>query len=109
MIGESGTTPRIKERFSGNPDKPTAVSARWRRCYAYGMRRPALDIGALTPGEQLDLLERLWDSLAPRPEVAPLIEDQRAELDRRLDDLERDGPVDIPWDAVLSRIRSLSP
>jgi putative addiction module component (TIGR02574 family) len=31
---------------------------------------------------------------------------QRAELDRRLDDLEREGPVGIPWDEVLSRIRS---
>ena len=26
-------------------------------------------------------------------------------LDRRLDDLEAEGPVGIPWDEVLSRIR----
>jgi putative addiction module component (TIGR02574 family) len=67
-----------------------------------------LDIGALTPEERLGLLEQLWDSLATHPEAVPLTPAQRTELDRRLDDLERDGPVGIPWDEVLSRIRSRS-
>jgi putative addiction module component (TIGR02574 family) len=30
---------------------------------------------------------------------------QRAELDRRLDDLDREGPVGITWDEMLDRIR----
>jgi putative addiction module component (TIGR02574 family) len=72
------------------------------------VRNPALDIGALTPDERLDLLERLWDSLVSQPEALPLLEAQRAELDRRLDDLEREGPVGIPWDEALGRIRSRS-
>ncbi len=62
-------------------------------------------IAALTPEERLSLLEQLWDSLAAMPEAVPLTEAQRAELDRRLDDLELEGPVGIPWDEVLSRIR----
>lgn len=70
------------------------------------MSKRDLDIAALTPEERLSLLEQLWDSLAATPEAIPLTEAQRAELDRRLDDLEREGPVGIPWDEVLSRIRS---
>ena len=70
------------------------------------MSKRAIDIAALTPEERLSLLEQLWESLAAQPEAVPLTKAQRAELDRRLDDLEREGPVGIPWDEVLSRIRS---
>jgi putative addiction module component (TIGR02574 family) len=70
------------------------------------MSKRAVDIAALTPEERLSLLEQLWDSLTATPEVIPLTETQRDELDRRLDDLEVDGPVGIPWDDVLSRIRN---
>jgi len=73
------------------------------------MSKHGLDITSLTPEERLDLLEELWDSLAATPGAIPLTEAQRAELDRRLDDLEREGPVGIPWDEVLSRIRSRGP
>jgi putative addiction module component (TIGR02574 family) len=69
------------------------------------MSKPNLDVAALTPEERLNLLEELWDSLAATPTTIPLTEAQRAELDRRLDDLEREGPVGIPWDEVLGRIR----
>lgn len=62
------------------------------------MSKRGLDIASLTPEERLDLLEELWDSLGVAPEAIPLTEAQRAELDRRLDDLEREGPVGIPWD-----------
>lgn len=76
------------------------------RRYTSGMNRRGVDIAALTPEERLSLLEQLWDSLTTTPEAIPLTEAQREELDRRLDDLEVDGPVGIPWDDVLSRIRS---
>ncbi|HBH00407.1 MAG TPA: hypothetical protein DDZ42_00595 [Candidatus Rokubacteria bacterium] len=72
------------------------------------MSKRGLDIASLTPEERLDLLEELWDSLAVAPEAVPLTDTQRTELDRRLDDLEREGPIGIPWDEVLSRIRSRS-
>jgi putative addiction module component (TIGR02574 family) len=72
------------------------------------MRKRSVDIAALTPEERLTLLEQLWDSLTATPEVIPLTDAQRDELDRRLDDLERDDPLGIPWDDVLSRIRNRS-
>jgi putative addiction module component (TIGR02574 family) len=63
-----------------------------------------IDIDALSREERLELLERLWDSLASNPEAIPLTDAQREELDRRLDDLEREGPVGIPADVVLRRL-----
>jgi len=62
-----------------------------------------IDIHHLTVEERLALLGEIWDSL--RPEDLPLTRDQRAELDRRLDDLETDPNPGIPWDTVLRKIR----
>jgi putative addiction module component (TIGR02574 family) len=70
------------------------------------MPKRAVDIASLTREERLDLLEELWESLAAAPEALPLTPAQQAELDRRLDDLDREGPIGIPWDEVLSQIRS---
>lgn len=65
-----------------------------------------IDIATLSPEERLRLLEQLWDSLSSTPEAIPLTDPQREELDRRLDDLERDGPTGLPADEVLNRLRS---
>ena len=66
----------------------------------------SIDIKGLTAEERLALLGDLWDSLAP--EEIPLTEAQRTELDRRLDDLEADSDLGIPWEEVLRRIRGRS-
>ena len=67
---------------------------------------PTIDIGSLTSEERLRLLEELWESLSATPEAILLTDPQREELDRRLDELDRDGPAGNPWDEVLRRIRS---
>jgi putative addiction module component (TIGR02574 family) len=67
-----------------------------------------IDIANLSAEERLRLLEELWDSLAGTPEAIPLTSAQREELDRRLDELDRDGPAGIPWEEVLRRIRNRS-
>ena len=68
-----------------------------------------IDIANLSAEERLRLLEELWDSLSATPEAVPLTNAQREELDRRIDELDRDGPVGIPWEEVLRRIRSRTP
>jgi putative addiction module component (TIGR02574 family) len=70
------------------------------------MSRQFMNIEDMSTEERLRLLEELWDSLSQRPENIPLTPEQREELDRRLDDLERQGPVGIPWEKVLRQIRS---
>ncbi|MGE3166379.1 MAG: addiction module protein [Planctomycetota bacterium] len=65
-----------------------------------------VDIKNLSPEERLTLLGDIWDSLDP--EVIPVTEAQRAELDRRLDEFERDRNLGIPWEEVLRQIRNRS-
>ena len=72
------------------------------------MALPALNLNSLSPEEKLRLLEEVWDSLAADPTVVPLTEWQRRELDRRLDELDREGPTGIPWERVLSEIEGRS-
>jgi len=72
------------------------------------MAIPALNLDSLSPEEKLRLLEEVWDSLAADPSRVPLADWQRRELDRRLDELEREGPTGIPWERVLSEIEGRS-
>jgi len=65
----------------------------------------SMDITSLSDEERLRLLDDLWESPSATPEAIPLTKAQREELDRRLDELDRDGPTGIPWDEVLSQIR----
>jgi putative addiction module component (TIGR02574 family) len=66
---------------------------------------PELDISSLMVEERLDLIERLWDSLAPVVDSMAIPEWQRVELDRRLDELDREGSAGIPWEEALEQIR----
>ena len=65
-----------------------------------------MDVRGLSADERLDLIERLWDSLDDQD--VPITEKQKAELDRRIDDEDRDGSGGIPWEEVLDRIRGRS-
>jgi putative addiction module component (TIGR02574 family) len=66
------------------------------------MARAAVDIDQLTPEERLELIERLWDSLSD--DDVPLTDAQRAELDHRLDSLDREGPVGVPWEQIYEEL-----
>jgi putative addiction module component (TIGR02574 family) len=70
------------------------------------MSQIRLDIESLTVDERLDLLEQIWESLAAHPERVPLTDAQRAELDRRLDDLDREGPVGLSWNEMIAQFRN---
>ena len=70
------------------------------------MQRMGIDIATLSPEERLKLLEQLWDSLSSSPDAVPMTKPQREELDRRLDELDREGPGGIPWEEVQRRISS---
>lgn len=63
------------------------------------MSKAAVDIDQLSPQERLDLIGKLWDSLSD--DDVPLTDSQRQELEHRLDALDREGPVGVPWEQVL--------
>jgi putative addiction module component (TIGR02574 family) len=74
------------------------------------MAHPEIDLDALSPEEQLELLDRLWERVGRNPDVLPLTPPQVQEVDARSDELDRDlaagRPGGIPWDEVLRRIKS---
>jgi putative addiction module component (TIGR02574 family) len=69
------------------------------------MAKLEIDINKLSPDERLDLIEELWDSLCADPLKIPLTDAQAKELDRRLDEMEKDTTLGIPWENVLAQIR----
>jgi putative addiction module component (TIGR02574 family) len=64
--------------------------------------KPALDLASLTPEEKLDLIDELWQSIGP--DDLALSPELRAELDRRLDRIDREGPHGVPWEQVRAQM-----
>ena len=60
---------------------------------------------ALSISERIQLVEDIWDSIENVPESVQLSEDQKMELDRRLDDYHNDPGKGSPWDVVCERIK----
>lgn len=69
------------------------------------MSRPALDLDAMSRDERLHLLEEVWDSLSREADAIPLTEEQRDELDRRLDAVDQEGAIGVPGDALRARLQ----
>jgi len=69
----------------------------------------ALGIDQLSVVERIALVQDIWDSIAREAESAPLTEDQRQEVDRRLAAHRANPSAAIPWEQVeaeaLARLR----
>lgn len=61
-------------------------------------------VSRLSIDERLDLIGRLWDGLVDDGCDPPLSPAQEAELDRRLDALERNGSRGVPFAQVTAEI-----
>lgn len=59
----------------------------------------------LSVADRIRLVEDLWDSIAADQSTLPLTEEQRAELDRRLNDYEADRMTGRPAADVIADIR----
>jgi putative addiction module component (TIGR02574 family) len=64
----------------------------------------AFDFTNLSIAERIQLAEDLWESIPEEGVDVPLTEAQKAELDRRLEDLERDPGAGEPWEVVRARL-----
>ena len=67
------------------------------------MSDSAVDINSLTPEQRLQLIEELLDSLSD--ENVPLTDAQKAELDRRVEHLEKHPDQVVPWTEVRRRLQ----
>jgi putative addiction module component (TIGR02574 family) len=54
--------------------------------------------------ERIRIVEAIWDSIADTPEALELSDEQKAELDRRLENLEKNPDGGSPWAEVRDRI-----
>jgi putative addiction module component (TIGR02574 family) len=52
------------------------------------------------------LAQDIWDSVAEHPESIPVTPAQRAELDRRLEEFERDPDSGSDWSQTRRRIEN---
>ena len=59
----------------------------------------------LTPEERIELVEDLWDSIASDA-VPPLTDEEKTELERRLEDHRRDPSTAITWEELKAELLS---
>lgn len=63
------------------------------------------DILNLSISERIQLVEDIWDSIAEVPEAVILTDDQKRELDNRLDAYHLNPTEGSPWEKVRERIQ----
>jgi putative addiction module component (TIGR02574 family) len=61
---------------------------------------------SLSIPERIQLVTDIWDTIAEVPEEVDLSEEQKAELDRRLEAYNRNPSEGSPWSLVKERIRN---
>jgi putative addiction module component (TIGR02574 family) len=64
-----------------------------------------LHLKHLSIDERIRLVEDLWDSIAADQKALPLTQEQRLELDRRLDRYDNDAAPAQPAAEAIARIR----
>lgn len=74
------------------------------------MGNPAFDYRSLSVADRLELVGDIWDSIAEEaneaPDLLPLTDEQKTELDRRLTEYHADPSAGVPMDEALDRIRA---
>jgi putative addiction module component (TIGR02574 family) len=68
--------------------------------------RESYDFSALSAEERIELAERLLDSVGPEERTWTLTAAQRAELDHRLAEHDRDPEAGESWESVRAEIVS---
>ncbi len=64
------------------------------------------DVLSLSVSERIQLVEDIWATIAEVPEEIELSDEQKAELDTRLDAYHQNPEEGSPWGMVRERIRS---
>lgn len=58
----------------------------------------------LPVSERIRIVETIWDSIADSPEEVQLSDEQKVELDRRLEALEKSPDAGSSWDEARARL-----
>ena len=62
------------------------------------------DFSQLTPAERIALAQDLWDSIHDETQLAPLPDDQIAEIKRRIAAIDAGTMPMYPWEEVKQRL-----
>jgi putative addiction module component (TIGR02574 family) len=69
------------------------------------MRKGLLaEAAKLSVSDRIELVEAIWDTVHPDLQAIPLPESHRAELERRLADLDENPDTGSPWEEVRARL-----
>ena len=60
---------------------------------------------SLSVPERIQLVEDIWDTVAEVPEEVSLTDEQKAEIDRRLDAYHQTTHAGAPWEMATEPIR----
>jgi putative addiction module component (TIGR02574 family) len=63
------------------------------------------EIESWPPDDQLELAQRIWDRLVDTGWQPTLTEEQKQELDRRLDALDANPNDVVSWDEIVRHVR----
>jgi putative addiction module component (TIGR02574 family) len=63
------------------------------------------EILEMSVAERIQLVEDIWDSIAAVPEALSLTDDERRELDRRLEAYAENPDEGISWDELKEKVR----
>ena len=63
------------------------------------------DILDLSVSERIQLAQDIWDSVAEVPQSLSLSDDEKAEIDHRLNAYHKDPSAGSPWSVVRDRIK----
>jgi len=79
---------------------------RARPLYSAAMSTRALDEALRLPvSARIQLVQEIWDSVVAESGAVRVTKKQKAELDRRLTDLEAHPEAEKPWSAVLKSLK----
>lgn len=86
-------------------EQSSALDRTARRPHVTGMNKPTVDPSQLSVEERLELIDRLWESVArDAPERLDLSPEEEAEIDRRSEELHANPDLAVPWDTARTGI-----
>ena len=62
-----------------------------------------LGIDRLSVAERLQLVQEIWESIADDPEQLPLTDEQKRQIDRRLEAYQKNPDSGISWEVVKAQ------
>ena len=65
-----------------------------------------LNIKELSIEERILLIEEIWDSIEAEQEMLELTEEQKEELDRRIESYRKSPGEGVTWEVVMARLTS---